>query len=107
MSSATSSGERRRIWRSFTNSQRTSLQPSVPALAQEPHERGLEIGGALVAGHLLLELVGRAREQPLAVREDHHLLRVSLGLLHVVRGVDDGGPATREREDELPQVLAS
>ena len=44
ISSPTSSGERLRIWRSLTSSQRTAAtRGSVPALVQEADERRFEV----------------------------------------------------------------
>src|SRR5437016_5852836 len=63
MSSPTSSGERRRIWRSLTSSHRT-MRLLVPTLVEETNERGLQVAGA---SHGLIKTLWRAREQQLAV----------------------------------------
>src|SRR3954447_3912446 len=101
---ATSSGERRRICRSLTSSQRTRL---MPLLAQERDERRLEVERPAFAPlDRPLELARGAHEQELAVGDHGHLMRVPVGLLHVVRRVDDRRAAAGELEDELPELLA-
>src|SRR3954468_830165 len=94
-SSETSSGERRRIWRSLTSSQRTS----VALLVQERDERRLEVG----AGVLVAQLLRRAAEQQLAVGQHERAVGVALGLADVVGRVDDG---RGELAHERPQTLA-
>src|SRR3954451_11149738 len=94
-SSATSSGERRRIWRSLTSSQRTS----VALLVQEGDKRRLEVR----AGVLAAQLLPRAAEQQLAVGQHEHAVGVALGLADVVGRIDDG---RGQFADERPQALA-
>src|SRR2546425_10700634 len=89
--------------RSLASSQR--IVELVPALVQELHERGLEVAPVALPDEPL-ELARRAREQPLPVREHHELVRVAVGLLDVVRRVDDPGPGGGSTEDELPQARA-
>ena len=91
-SSATSSGERRRICRSLSSSQRMSVAPA----AQEAHERALEVDRVVLARRAL-QLRRRAGEQELAVGEHEQPVGVALGLGDVVRGVDDGRGARRAR----------
>jgi len=76
----------------------------VAAPVEELDEGLLEVeaGGA----DLLLEIARGAVEEQLAVGEDDQLARVAVGLLDVVRGVDDRGALAREPEDELPQTRA-
>src|SRR4051794_8640223 len=87
--------------RSLSSSQRTR---SVALLVQEGDERGLEVEPA--RPHHPLELARRAREQQLAVGEHEHACGVAVGLLDVVRGVDDRGPLASQPQDELPEALA-
>src|SRR4051812_13117713 len=98
-SSATSSGERRRMRASFWSSQRIS--GSVPPLPQEADERALEVD-APGAG----QLARRAREEQLAVGEHEDSVGPALGLAHVVGGEDHAGALAREPRDPLPQPLA-
>src|SRR2546423_15123239 len=69
-SSATSSGERRRICRSLRKSQRTAVRWSMPAVVQEAHERRLEVQPGGAGGDL--ELTGGAGEQQLPVGQPQH-----------------------------------
>jgi hypothetical protein len=73
-------------------------------LAEERDEGLLEVEAR--RAHGLLELARRAGEQELPVGEHEHAVRVSLGLLHVVRRVDHRGALRLQREQELPQALA-
>src|SRR4051794_3541741 len=100
---ATSRGERRRICRSLISSQRIS----VAFLPQERDEGRFEVERrALVALDRPLELARRPHEEKLAVRDHADLVRVPVGLLHVVGRVDDCRAAAGQLEDELPQLLA-
>src|SRR5690242_15972555 len=97
-SSATSSGERRRMRASFWSSQNTGLVASV---SQEPDERALEVHAPRAA-----QLAGRPREEQLAVGEDENAVGPALGLPDVVRGEDAARALASEARDPLPQPLA-
>src|SRR5918995_1482209 len=122
MSSAVTSGERRRIWRSLTNSHRTGITPDQPVasqsafglcstpasmapLVQEGDERLLEVTVASLRSGAV-EFPRRPVEDALAVGEHQHPVAVALRLLDVVGREDHRRPAAREPADELPQPLA-
>src|SRR4051794_27726840 len=98
-SRATRNGDRRRICRSLSSSQRIS-GPLVTAASQERDERRLE------AAALLVELRRGAEVEDLAVGQDQDPVGVVARLLDVVRGEHDRRPAAREPLDERPQDLA-
>ena len=60
-----------------------------------------------LAADLRLELVGRALRDDLAVVDDHDVVGQQVGLLQVLRGQQEGGPAGDEVLDHLPHLGAA
>src|SRR4051794_28189524 len=102
ISRATSSGERRRICRSLSSSQRTRIG-LVPARVQKAHERRLDVVD--VSGQRD-ELGRRAVEEQLGVGEHEETVGVALGLAYVVGREQDRRARLGPLADELPYPLA-
>ena len=103
-----------RVEHQHAHQQRRAAQDAQVLDQQPAHQwpcwwRNLDEGGLeveAVGAHQLLELARGAVEEPLAVGQQDQLLRVAVGLLDVVGGVDDRGALGREPQDELPEPLA-
>jgi hypothetical protein len=75
----------------------------MPSLPKEGDERALEVtrrDGRSVRGHLRLQLLRTAPEEPLSIGENEHAIGVLLRFQDIVRRVDDRRPGARESADE-------